>query len=153
MADAADVSREIFIHAPPAVVFEFLTNSEKLLRWMGVSANLEPVPGGRFRMSPNGRDTVEGRFLEVIPQRRIVFTWGYMGPEAPIPAGSRTVEITLTTQRGGTRLRPRHQGLPPGAPRTGHAAGWTHYLARLRRSAEGRKPGPDSYAAEGIRHG
>jgi uncharacterized protein YndB with AHSA1/START domain len=153
VADTEDVSREIFIEAPPAVVFDFLTDGEKLLRWIGVSADLEPVPGGLFRVSPNGRDVVEGRFLEVKPHTRIVFTWGFVGADARIPAGSTTVEITLTPERGGTRLRLRHHGLPLGEPQTGHGAGWSHYLERLRTAAEGREPGPDSLAAEAIRHG
>jgi uncharacterized protein YndB with AHSA1/START domain len=153
VADAEDVSREVFIQAPPAVVFGFLTNSEKLLRWMGTSADIQPVPGGRFRMSPNGREIVEGRFLEVVPHRRIVFTWGFVGADAQIPAGSTTVEITLTAKRGGTWLRLRHRGLPSGEPRTGHGAGWIHYLERLRTVAEGRLPGPDSLAAGSVQHG
>lgn len=153
MADAEDVSSEVFIRAPPALVFDFLTDGAKLLRWMGVSADLEPVPGGRFRVSPNGREVVEGRFLEVTPPHRVVFTWGFVGAGAAIPAGSTTVEITLTATRGGTLVRLRHAGLPPGAPRTGHGAGWIHYLERLRSVAEGQDPGPDRLAASGTQHG
>src|SRR5205814_2180912 len=41
------VERDIRIDAPPSVVFEFLTDPAKMVRWMGTEAVLEPWPGGR----------------------------------------------------------------------------------------------------------
>ena len=40
------VRREVQIAAPPSTVFAFLTDPEKILRWMGTEATVEPHPGG-----------------------------------------------------------------------------------------------------------
>ena len=36
---------EIEIAAPQATVFAFLTDPDKILRWMGTKATVEPYPG------------------------------------------------------------------------------------------------------------
>lgn len=46
MQEALVVRRETHIPAPPAAVFAFLTDPEKILRWMGTEAQLEPQPVG-----------------------------------------------------------------------------------------------------------
>ena len=38
--------KEIFIDAPPEVVFQFLTDPVKMVRWMGIAAEVDPRPGG-----------------------------------------------------------------------------------------------------------
>ena len=40
------VRRETHIAAPPATVFAFLTNPEKIVSWMGGEATTETHPGG-----------------------------------------------------------------------------------------------------------
>jgi hypothetical protein len=45
MQEALVVRREQHIPAPPAAVFALLTDPEKILRWMGTEAQLEPQPG------------------------------------------------------------------------------------------------------------
>jgi hypothetical protein len=56
------------------------------------------------------------------------------------------VEFTLTPTAGGTRLQLVHSDLPA-RKREGYAAGWTHFLDRLRTAAAGGDPGPDPVAA------
>ena len=41
------VRRETQIAAPPATVFAFLTDPEKILAWMGTEATTQLHPGGR----------------------------------------------------------------------------------------------------------
>ena len=65
-----------------------------MLRWKGVSADLDPRPGGVYRVDMNGRDVAKGEYLEVVPHSRVVFTWGWEGEESAVPPGSTTVEIT-----------------------------------------------------------
>ena len=45
MQEALVVRREQHIPAPPAAVFALLTDPEKILRWMGTEAQVEPQPG------------------------------------------------------------------------------------------------------------
>ncbi len=148
-----DVNREIFIQASPETVFRFLTDAKEILKWIGVRAELEARPGGIFRVSPNGRDLIRGEFVEVIPYTKVTFTWGYenAGEDRP-SAGSTTVEITLEARDEGTLLRLRHVGLE-GASRERHAAGWPHYLSRLRVASLGGDPGEDPLAKPDIVHG
>jgi len=132
---------ERLIAAPPAVVYSYLTSSEKWARWQGVNAIVEPESGGEFAVSmPNGT-SARGEFVELEPDRRVVFTWGWADhPE--VPPGSTTVEIDLIGEDGGTRLRLTHRGLPPDEVSI-HTTGWEHYTIRLGEVAEGREPGPD----------
>jgi uncharacterized protein YndB with AHSA1/START domain len=141
---AGAVERELHIDAAPETVFEFFTDPELMLRWKGIDATLEPVPGGTYRVVMNGRDTVLGRYVEVDPPTRVVFTWGFEGP-GPVAPGASTVEVTLRPVDGGTLLRLVHRDLPTAA-RELHGRGWDHYVERLRAAAEGADPGPDPWA-------
>jgi len=68
--------------------------------------------------------------VEIEPNRRLVFTWGWEGEGHPIPPGSSTVEVTLEPDGEGTVVRLVHSGLPEAAvPR--HAEGWDLFLPRL----------------------
>ncbi len=46
MQETFVVRRETHIPAPAAAVFALLTDPEKILRWMGTEAEIEPKPGG-----------------------------------------------------------------------------------------------------------
>ena len=122
------------IEAPPEIVFAYLTDSQRFVRWMGVSAELDPRPGGRYRIDVDGEHIVSGEYQEVDPPRRLVMSWGWEG-HPTVPPGSSTVEITLTPDRGATLLRLRHLGLPDEAERRLHTGGWTQYLSQLTAAA------------------
>lgn len=139
------IEREVRIAARPETVFAFLTEPARMVKWMGAMAVLEPRPGGTYRVVINDRDIAGGRYVEVVPNHRVVFTWGWEAPGHPVPPGSTTVEVTLTPDRDGTILRLVHRGLPAAA-RDIHNQGWGHYLARLAVAAVGGEPGPDPNA-------
>ena len=54
MQEALIVRRETHIPAPPATVFALLTDPEKILRWMGTEAQVEPQPGGLYLVNVTG---------------------------------------------------------------------------------------------------
>jgi uncharacterized protein YndB with AHSA1/START domain len=145
------IERSIFIAAPPEVVFPYLTESQKYLLWMGIAAELNPEPGGIFKVDPNGRDVIFGEFIEVVPPRRVVFTWGWDEPHHPMPSGSSRVEIDLTPDNGGTMLRLRHYDVAH-TMRDRHERGWSHYLGRLQAVLAGGNPGDDPYARLDVKH-
>jgi uncharacterized protein YndB with AHSA1/START domain len=151
MADDKPVVREIFIDASPEEIFPYLTQADKYLLWMGVSAELDPRPGGIFQVDPNNRDVIVGKFLEIDPPHRLVFSWGWKEPNHPIPAGSTRVEIELKPQGKGTLLRLTHSGLTDES-RGRHDGGWAHYLGRLETVMSGGNPGPDPYSTPEHRH-
>lgn len=97
---------------------------------MGVGAQLDPRPGGRFRIDADGAHIALGEYREVDPPHRLVMTWGWEDDDS-VPPGSTLVEITLTPEGSGTLLRLRHSGLPDEGSRANHHGGWTLYTTRL----------------------
>ena len=142
--EATAIERELRIDAEPEVVYEFLTEPEKMLRWQARAAQLNPRPGGIFRCDIGPEHVALGEYLEAVPARRVVFTWGREGDEKSVPPGSSTVEVDLIPDGVGTLVRFIHRDLPQ-ASLDGHAAGWDHYLARLRVAASGGDPGADTF--------
>lgn len=138
------IRREIRVGAKPETIFALLTDPAKYVRWKGALAELDARPGGVYRVQFNSRDTARGAYVEVVPFRRVVFTWGWEGG-GPVPPGSSTVEITLTPDGDGTIVRLVHRDLPE-ETRDKHAQGWELYLNRLAIAAGGRDPGPDPNA-------
>ncbi len=143
MAEPFVVRREVQIVAPPATVFAFLTDPEKILRWMGTEATVEPHLDGLYLVNVNGENTAQGRFTEVIPVHRLAYSFGWKG-HAKVPPGSSLIEIDLIEREGGTLLRMIHSGLPDAEACAAHEQGWMHYLARLALAAAGGDPGRDS---------
>jgi uncharacterized protein YndB with AHSA1/START domain len=139
-----EFSSSIHIEAPPEVVFAHLVTAERMVLWMGQSAELEAKPGGVFSVDVNGF-LFRGEYLEVEPPHRVVWSWGIEGAE-DLPPGSSRVEFTLDPTATGTMLNLVHSGLPDSRATT-HGAGWGNYLARLQAVAGGRDPGPDTWMA------
>jgi uncharacterized protein YndB with AHSA1/START domain len=97
---------------------------------MGIQAELDPRPGGRYRIDVDGEHVALGEFREVDPPRRVLMTWGWQG-HGLVPPGSTMVEITLTPDGQGTLLRLRHAGLPTDQETKSHRDGWLLYTAKL----------------------
>jgi uncharacterized protein YndB with AHSA1/START domain len=133
------------IEAPREEVFVYLTDPDKYTRWMGMAAELDPRPGGFYRVRMN-RDTVAlGEYVAVEPPSRVVFTWGWEG-DAAVPPGSTTVEITLRDEGEGTILRLRHSGFTTDEAAASHREGWAMYVERLSVATAGGDPGQDPTA-------
>jgi uncharacterized protein YndB with AHSA1/START domain len=141
MTEPLLVRRETQIAAPPATVFAFLTDPEKILSWMGTEAQTELHPGGLYLVNVNGR-MARGAFREVVPVHRLAYSFGWDGSDE-VPPGSSLVEIDLIDRDGGTLLRMTHSGLPNAGQCAGHDKGWAHYLRRLTMAAAGQDPGID----------
>src|SRR5438552_3439431 len=106
------IRREVRVAAKPETIFALLTDPAKYIRWKGKVAELDARPGGVYRVQFNSRDIARGSYVEVIPYRRVVFTWGWEGGKegsSPVPPGSSTVEITLTPDGDGGERREGHQ--------------------------------------------
>jgi uncharacterized protein YndB with AHSA1/START domain len=124
------VELHVRLDAPPDEVFLYLTEPARYVMWQGVKAELDPRPGGVYRVWMDADTVASGEFVEIEPSRRVVFTWGWEGNEA-VPPGSTTVEVTLDADSGGTLLSLRHSGLPDGEAAALHEQGWRHFTARL----------------------
>lgn len=139
----AELVREIVIDASPETIWPLLTDPDRHVEWMGTVAELDPRPGGVYRVLVGGRNQAAGEFIEVVPTEKIVFTFGWDGEEHGIAPGSTTVEVTLHREGDKTRVRLVHRGLPDDAVGD-HTRGWTYYVGRLAVAATGGEPGPDA---------
>jgi uncharacterized protein YndB with AHSA1/START domain len=131
-----EVSAEIA--APPAAVFGCLVESSRLSHWLGARAVIDPVVGGMIRIDFQHHGVVvEGEVVEVVPDERLVLTWGIAsGPDAAsMPIGSTRVEFHVVPNADLTRLTVRHSGLATQRLREDHVGGWTEYLGRLNQAA------------------
>lgn len=145
--DVVEVERRIA--ARPETVFSFFVDPERYRRWQGIEAELDPRPGGIFRVTVTGRSRtiMRGEFVEIDPPQRLVFTWGWEqfdgAPDGmKVEPGKSTVEVTLVRDGDGTIVRLRHSGLPTEAALQFHSAGWNLTIDRLVAVSEGRHPGP-----------
>ena len=135
------VELSLRLAAAPEAVFPYLTDPERYARWQGVRAELDPQPGGVYRVWMDTGTVAVGEYVEVEPPRRVVFTWGWEG-DPEVPPGSTTVEIDLEPDGDGTTLRLRHSGLPTPETAALHEAGWNLFTSRLSEVVAGRDPGP-----------
>lgn len=131
------IVKELRIEASPETVFAFFTEPDKLMRWLCDEATVDPRPGGVNHQThpggaenPDGPYYMRGRFVEVSPPSRVVFTWGFENPEIDVRPGASTVEVTLEPDGTGTFLRLVHRDLPD-SERPAHDGGWEYMLDRL----------------------
>jgi uncharacterized protein YndB with AHSA1/START domain len=142
--------QELVVRAPAERVYRLLVDDALFVQWMAPEATLDPVVGGAIRWTHLNGDTCSGRYVELDPPRRVVFTYGWERSDVEIPPGSTTVEIDLVALGPDeTRLRLVHRGLGDAAA-DAHQGGWGHYLDRLRRLAEGHRPGADPWADQRV---
>ena len=76
------VRRETHIAAPPATVFAFLTDPERILSWMGAEAASEAHAGGLYLVKGvSGQPSLaaRGAFREVVPVHRLAYSFGSTG--------------------------------------------------------------------------
>ena len=135
------VELQVRLGAPPEQVFLFLTDAERYVRWQGIKAELDPRPGGVYRVWMDADTVASGEYVEVEPPRRLVLTWGWEG-NATVPPGSTTVEFTLQPDGEGTVLSIRHSGLPDREAAAMHEEGWRFFTGRLTELSRGEDPEP-----------
>jgi len=128
--------------ASPERVFAACVEAEKLSEWWGPagftspSVQLDVRKGGRYRitMRPPEGDAfnLRGEFREVVPRRRLVYTFVW---EDPDPDDQETV-VTLTFERVGenTKLFLDQGWFKTDARYELHEGGWTETLDRLEKS-------------------
>jgi uncharacterized protein YndB with AHSA1/START domain len=115
---------------PPEKVWRALTEPELLAEWLlpVVDLRLEPGAAFTFRTQPYpGWDgTVDCRFLEIEPHRKLSYAW-------TVPFLDTVVTFTLTPTASGTRLSIVQSGFRPEQKRESGGAryGWTTMGGKL----------------------
>jgi uncharacterized protein YndB with AHSA1/START domain len=123
----------------PEKVWRAWTDPEAIKRWFGPGpgepvslAELDVRAGGRFRIVFGGADgrahECAGVYKEVVPNRKLVFTWCW--PNST-PERVSVVTIVFRDLNGNTELHFRHEQFFDEAARDGHQRGWTKALENL----------------------
>jgi uncharacterized protein YndB with AHSA1/START domain len=130
--DTRVVEQTVRIRARPETVWRYWTDPQRMPDWWGIAADLNPRPGGTCVVTIGDRAVMRGKYLELVPFERIVFSFGWDPvPDGPdVPPGSTRVEVTLAPDAGDTILTLRHTGIPA-AEADRHRAGWGYFLPRL----------------------
>lgn len=144
------VELEQRVAGDPETVFEYFTDPDKYRRWQGIEAELDPRPGGIFKVVTAPGVCARGEYLAVEAPHRIMLTWGFESEGTPlprgleqVPPGTSTVEFRFVGDGDGTIIRMRHTGLPSAEACWAHEQGWTAYLPRLEVLGAGKDPGED----------
>lgn len=123
----------------PERVWRAWTDPQALKKWWGPGsaqpvavAELDVRAGGRFRIvfgGPEGRDhEVQGVYKEVVPNRKLVFTWTW--PNST-PERASLVTIFFNPVAGGTDLDFRHEQHFDATVRDNHKRGWSESFVKL----------------------
>ncbi|GIH94650.1 SRPBCC domain-containing protein [Planobispora siamensis] len=142
------VRRERVLSAPVHAVYRAWLDPAILQRWLAPGApecarvEVDERVGGRYRIRQTDSDQPVGgfdaRLLELVPDRRIVWRWGFIGPDREAgPVFDSLLTVTLDgTPEGGTRLVLVHERLDALAIALPHVAeqvgaGWDGVLNQL----------------------
>jgi len=107
-ATRTSLHQEIELNAPPERIFNVLLDSKQFAAFTGMPATINPSPGGAFNTFGG---LIEGRNVELIPNRRIVQAWR---PTHWDPGVYSIVHFELKAASSGTALVLDHTGFPEG---------------------------------------
>jgi uncharacterized protein YndB with AHSA1/START domain len=127
-------------HYPVACekVWRAWTEPQALKAWFGPEEIIEvPVAeidlrvGGQFRVRMHAADgethEVSGTYLEVVPNRKLVFSWAWRST----PERASRVTVRIEPDGAGCELVLLHEQFFDEAARDGHRHGWTGALVKL----------------------
>jgi uncharacterized protein YndB with AHSA1/START domain len=122
-------------------VWRALTDPKKLAKWYSPGTMTATIlifdarQGGLFELDmieANGvPHRISGKFLEVLPERRLVQTWRWT--DFPIDSGESLLTIELRDVLNGTELTLTHEKLANAESVNAHTEGWTSCLEKLGR--------------------
>ena len=149
MTDSATHSAARTILASPRAIYRAFLDSETIASWRppaGMTAKIfrfDPRPGGGYRMafvydgaevsqgkSSANADIFEGRFVELIPDEKIVEAVTFE-TEDPAFGGTMTITTRLTPVRDGTKVTFTAENVPAGISEADHKAGMESTLKNL----------------------
>jgi len=123
------IVKEVFIQAPPDVVWRALTDAEELKRWFPVDARVQPGKGGSIWISFGGGVEGTAPITEWEPNRR--FEWTETRGAVKL-----AVDFHLEAKSGGTVVRLVNSGFGAGPDWDDEfhmtEGGWAYFTQHLR---------------------
>ena len=134
------------IRASRSAIYDAFVTREAVAKWLppqGATMEIgvfEPRVGGQFQMtltfaaapgkSTANADVVVGRFVDLVPQERIVQAFEFASSD-PAFAGTMTMRWVLEAVAGGTTVTVTAENVPAGINQADHEIGMNSSLANL----------------------
>ena len=124
-------------NVPTAPMFKAWTQAKQIMQWFGpspgslIDASVDPQVGGYWQFvlqnDDEKREQVEGKYLEVESNQKLVFTWSHVveysdGTREATKYSKVTVLFTPVEQK--THLEVRHEAIESEGGRQGVGRGW-----------------------------
>ena len=74
----------------------------KMVRWMGIRAELVPAPGGLYFLDPYGHDVIRGSYLDVVPIQEL---YSRGGGKSPVTASRQVPRLSNSVWSPRARAR------------------------------------------------
>ena len=124
------------INAPCAMIFRAWTDPKQMVQWWSpadiecrsVTADLKV--GGAYRIhmvSEKGDHIAIGNYQEIVPNKRVKFTWQWESYAMP----DSVVTVEFEDLGKTTRLTLTHEGLPDQEDAADHNRGWTSAIEKF----------------------
>lgn len=130
--ETRDLNHQYFIRAPPARVFDAITNPKVLVQWLANRAELSARKGGRYLLAWTDGPTHTGEILEFRPGKSIAFAWEWPG----VSLRGTVFRLSVQPEGDGTLLVVEHTGFPKQEEWTdlygGAEWGWTYFAMNLK---------------------
>lgn len=122
-----EVRVERLINCTPQSAFQALSEGRLFVNCGAASGKLEISfrVGGSYKAYFTNADVVCcGKFLEIVPDRKIVFTWGDQGSDEGFPMTRVAIEIKPEANGSKTKLLIVHTGFETQEDADAHNSGW-----------------------------
>lgn len=136
-----DLTLERSFKSPPDRVFEFVSQTEHLLKWWGPENTFvseyemtfeRTGPWVSVMQNPEGqRFKVSGHVTHVDPPHSVGFTWAWHDENDQRGVESHVTIKLVPSQAGGTEFTLTHRDLPSQDVAARHEHGWTSSLRKL----------------------
>lgn len=116
MSKITTIKATCIIRASPEIIWESLTQANRLREWMSDGARTVPRKGGLFEVRWNSGYEARGVLTSYLPPRTLAFTWN-----SPMEPGETSVKVSLKPVEGGTKVTLTHSGFGTGKKWAGRA--------------------------------
>lgn len=123
-----DIDKTYLLPFPVELVYSCWTSSKTVIP-PATRMDIDPVVGGHYRLfmeMPDAKMSNEGRFLEVVSDQLLKYTWEWNGD-------GEVTEITVrfNARENGTEIHILHTGFATKESAVMHDSGWDSYVDGL----------------------
>lgn len=117
---------------PVEKLFETCKNPASFFSIIGDVArgSIDVRVDGTFQV-PTQKGEIKGTFLEIIPNKKLSFTWS-SNCSGPIPGGSKVTLLFSAKDDGGSSLELLHEGLSSEGDQKSHRQGWEMVTQKIK---------------------